>query len=61
MRRLQIEWRGTGNALAALRQELEQYGHVAGTGSVDLVIEDGSQPLPPSPARQALKAIIPSW
>jgi len=50
MRRLQIEWRGTTNALAALKQELEQYGHVAGAGSVDLVIEDGSQPLPPSPA-----------
>lgn len=49
MRRLQIEWRGTSKALEALKQELEQYGHVAGTGSVDLVIDDGSQRLPPSP------------
>ena len=49
MRRLQIEWRGTSKALETLKQELEQYGHVAVTESVDLVIEDGSQPLPPSP------------
>lgn len=49
MRRLQIEWRGASKALEALKQELEQYGHVAGTGSLDLVIDDGSQPLPPSP------------
>lgn len=49
MRRLQIEWRGTSKALEALKQELEQYGHVAGAGSIDLMIDDGSQPLPPSP------------
>ncbi|AZF24331.1 amino acid adenylation domain-containing protein [Pseudomonas sp. R2-60-08W] len=43
MRRLTIEWGGASEALGALKQVLEQYGHIAGAGSVDLVIEDGSQ------------------
>lgn len=45
MRRLKIAWGGSSKALDALKQVLEQYGHIAGTGSVDLVIEDGGQPL----------------
>ncbi|MEG8236236.1 amino acid adenylation domain-containing protein [Pseudomonas orientalis] len=44
MRRLTIEWGGAGQTLEALKHVLEQYGHTAGTGTVDLVIEDGSQP-----------------
>ncbi|QOQ74366.1 non-ribosomal peptide synthetase [Pseudomonas poae] len=44
MRRLKIEWNGTSTALQALRQTLEQYGHVSATDSFDVVIEDGSQP-----------------
>ncbi|AZE81565.1 Peptide synthetase [Pseudomonas orientalis] len=44
MRRLTIEWGVASQALEALKHVLEQYGHTAGTGTVDLVIEDGSQP-----------------
>lgn len=44
MRRLKIGWNGSSNALQALRQTLEQYGHVSATESLDIVIEDGSQP-----------------
>ncbi|WP_300627771.1 amino acid adenylation domain-containing protein [Pseudomonas sp.] len=44
MRRLTIEWGVAGQALEALKHVLEQYGHVAGAGAVDLVIEDGSVP-----------------
>lgn len=46
MRRLTIAFAGISKALAALRLELEQYGHVAGDEAVDLLIEDGSQPVP---------------
>ncbi len=44
MRRLKIGWNGSSNALQALRQTLEQYGHASATESLDIVIEDGSQP-----------------
>jgi len=44
MRRLIIEWGIASEALEALKRVLEQYGHSAGKGSVDLVIEDGSKP-----------------
>lgn len=44
MRRLTIEWGVTVDALEALRHVLEHYGHAVGGESVDLVIEDGSQP-----------------
>lgn len=43
MRRLIIEWGSASEVLEALKHVLEQYGHSAGTGSVDLVIEDGSK------------------
>ena len=46
MRRLTIAFAGVSKALAAVRLELERYGHVAGDEAVDLLIEDGSQPLP---------------
>ncbi|KRP68150.1 peptide transporter [Pseudomonas paralactis] len=49
MRRLKIAWGASSKALDALKQVLEQYGHIAGAGPVDLVIEDGGQPLPPLP------------
>ncbi|WP_419794379.1 amino acid adenylation domain-containing protein [Pseudomonas palleroniana] len=46
MRCLTIGWGATSEALGAIRQMMEQYGHAAGVEAVDLVIEDGSQPLP---------------
>ena len=46
MRRLTIEWGAASEALGAVKHVLEQYGHTEGTQSVDLVIEDGSPPLP---------------
>lgn len=46
MRRLAIGWRGTSNALAAIRPVLEQYGHVSTQEAFDLWIEDGSLPFP---------------
>ncbi|MCK3833654.1 amino acid adenylation domain-containing protein [Pseudomonas fluorescens] len=49
MRRLKIAWSTSSKALDTLKQVLEQYGHIAGAGSVDLIIEDGGQPLPPLP------------
>ena len=45
MRRLTIAYAGISKALAAVRLELEQYGHVTGDEAIDLLIEDGSQPL----------------
>ncbi|WP_119738370.1 amino acid adenylation domain-containing protein [Pseudomonas sp. Larv2_ips] len=45
MRRLNMGWSGTSKALEAIRQTLEQYGHVTVTDSLDVMIEDGSQPL----------------
>ncbi|WP_248752882.1 amino acid adenylation domain-containing protein [Pseudomonas sp. MWU15-20650] len=45
MRRLTIEWGTASKALNAIKQVLEQYGHTSGSEAVDLVIEDGSQPL----------------
>ncbi|KAF2408840.1 amino acid adenylation domain-containing protein/thioester reductase domain-containing protein [Pseudomonas antarctica] len=44
MRRLKIGWNGTSSALEVLRQTVEQCGHVTATESLDIVIEDGSQP-----------------
>ena len=44
MRRLTIGWSGTSEALEAVRQTLEQYGHVSATEALDVLIEDGSQP-----------------
>lgn len=41
MRRLKIAWSTSSKALDELKQVLEQYGHIAGAGSVDLIIEDG--------------------
>ncbi|AZF02926.1 amino acid adenylation domain-containing protein [Pseudomonas sp. R5-89-07] len=52
MRRLTIEWGVASGALEALRHVLEQYGHTAGPGSVDLVIEDGS----PAPSALSIDA-----
>ncbi|AHC32730.1 MULTISPECIES: amino acid adenylation domain-containing protein [unclassified Pseudomonas] len=46
MRRLTIGWGGVSTALGTVRQVLEQYGHRSGDEMTDLVIEDGSQPLP---------------
>lgn len=46
MRRLMIGWVGVSKALEAVRQWVEQYGHGPGHELADLVIEDGSQPLP---------------
>lgn len=46
MRRLRIEWFGVSKALEAARQAVEQCGHQAGSEDADLVIEDGSRPLP---------------
>lgn len=46
MRRLMIGWVGASKALEAVRQLVEQYGHAPGNELADLVIEDGSQPLP---------------
>jgi amino acid adenylation domain-containing protein/thioester reductase-like protein len=46
MQRLTIGWGGSGRALDAIKQRVGQYGHTAGVEAVDLVIEDGSQPLP---------------
>lgn len=54
MRRLKIEWGATSKTLNALKEVLEQYGHIAGRKPVDLVIEDGSQPLPPQLSADAL-------
>ena len=45
MKRLTIAWGAASNVLDPVKQVLEQYGHVSGTGPVDLVIEDGSRPL----------------
>ncbi|QHF42358.1 peptide transporter [Pseudomonas sp. S35] len=45
MRRLTIGWHGTSRALTAIREVLDQYGHVSGDEAVDLWIEDGSLPL----------------
>lgn len=53
MRRLRIGWSGTSEALEAVRQTLEQYGHVSATEAVDVLIEDGSQP-PPTRSDNAL-------
>ncbi|WP_448653496.1 amino acid adenylation domain-containing protein [Pseudomonas fluorescens] len=44
MRRLAIGWSGTSDALEALKKTLEEYGHITATQSLDVVIEDGSQP-----------------
>ncbi|MGY2375052.1 amino acid adenylation domain-containing protein [Pseudomonas sp. SDO524_S393] len=46
MKQLRIGWQGTSRALAAVRQVLEQYGHIASDDAVDLMIEDGSRHLP---------------
>lgn len=47
MRRLTIGWGGTSHALMAIKQTLEQYGHLTATDAVDVFIEDGGQPSPP--------------
>ncbi|MCF5548219.1 amino acid adenylation domain-containing protein [Pseudomonas salomonii] len=44
MRRLSIGWGGTSQALIALKQALEDYGHASATQTFDLFIEDGTQP-----------------
>ncbi|MGF6097022.1 amino acid adenylation domain-containing protein [Pseudomonas sp. 18175] len=49
MRRLTLGWSGTSNALQAIRQEVEQYGHVSGDKDIDLWIDDGN-PSPNLPA-----------
>ncbi|MBF6028436.1 non-ribosomal peptide synthetase [Pseudomonas sp. P115] len=49
MRRLTIGWSGTSDAIKAIRQVLEQYGHASGEDAIDLWIEDGSQPLVTDP------------
>lgn len=46
MRRLRVGWSGASTALGAIRQLLEQYGHLTSDEAIDLLIEDGSQPLP---------------
>ncbi|WP_338493880.1 amino acid adenylation domain-containing protein [Pseudomonas trivialis] len=46
MRCLTMGWVGTSKALSAVRAELEAYGHRCADEGVDLVIDDGSQPLP---------------
>ena len=46
MRCLTIGWVGVSQALDRVKQALEQYGHRSGEEAVDLVVEDGSQPLP---------------
>ena len=51
MRRLTIGWSGTSDAIRAIRQVLEQYGHVSGEETIDLWVEDGSQPLTTDPAQ----------
>ena len=43
MRRLSIGFSGASSALEAVRQELEQYGHISGNEGVDLCIDDGDQ------------------
>jgi len=43
MRRLSIGFSGASSALEAVRQELEQYGHITGNEGVDLCIDDGDQ------------------
>ena len=45
MRRLAIGWNGTSSVLGAIRQELEQYGHVSADDNIDLWIDDGNPPL----------------
>ncbi|TFY88335.1 amino acid adenylation domain-containing protein [Pseudomonas kairouanensis] len=44
MRRLVIGWNGASSALHAVRQELEQYGHVSSDENIDLWMDDGSAP-----------------
>lgn len=46
MRCLTIGWVGSSNALEATKQVLEQYGHRSEGPTPDLVLDDGSQPLP---------------
>lgn len=46
MRCLTVGWVGTSKALNAVRAELEDYGHRSADEGVDLVIDDGGQPLP---------------
>ncbi|PRA30153.1 amino acid adenylation domain-containing protein [Pseudomonas poae] len=48
MRRLVIGWFGTSVAMDAIKERLEQYGHVSGDDAADLWIEDGSQKSPPA-------------
>lgn len=42
MRCLNIAWSGISQGLEAIRQAVEQYGHVSAQGNIDLLIEDGS-------------------
>ncbi|WP_455823985.1 amino acid adenylation domain-containing protein [Pseudomonas graminis] len=46
MRRLRVGWSGASIALGAIRQVVEQYGHPTSDEAIDLLIEDGSQPVP---------------
>ena len=46
MRRLAIGWKGSSSGLLAIRQVLEQYGHVSRDEDIDLWIDDGSSPPP---------------
>ncbi len=46
MRRLRVGWSGASIALGAVRQVVEQYGHLTSDEAIDLLVEDGSQPLP---------------
>ena len=56
MRRLGIRLLGTSAALDELRQALAPYGHelAAQAPAIDLLIEDGSQPVPQALAGMAL-------
>lgn len=61
MRRLKIGWSGAGSALGAIRQAVEEYGHLSCEDTFDLLIEDGSQPLAANvdhPARLSLRVGI---
>ncbi|MPR03594.1 non-ribosomal peptide synthetase [Pseudomonas sp. MAFF 212408] len=44
MRRLTIGWSGTSHALAAVRQRLEQYGHISASDALDVLLDDGCPP-----------------
>ncbi|MEB0108438.1 amino acid adenylation domain-containing protein [Pseudomonas sp. MH9.3] len=46
MKCLTVGWVGTSKALTEVRTELEAYGHRCADEGADLVIDDGSQPLP---------------